>query len=122
MLFHANDLGMLCLQLRPVLIVLELAPLTLRKLKDDKKTREIQNLLYAKSSQLTPTHAPPGGWKGDSPVPKMAECLRDPPERNIPARFTHTTRRSNRRDSLLPLEVKCTCELTHREMPAHALS
>ena len=44
MLFHANDLGMLCLQLRPVLIVLELAPLTLRKLKDDNKTREIQNL------------------------------------------------------------------------------
>ena len=38
-----------CQQLRPVLIVLELAPLTLRTLKDDNKTREIQNLL--KSSE-----------------------------------------------------------------------
>ena len=33
-----------CLKLRPVLVDLELAPLTPRKLKDDNKTREIQNL------------------------------------------------------------------------------
>ena len=31
-------------QLRPIFIVLELAPLTPSKLKDDKKTHEIQNL------------------------------------------------------------------------------
>ena len=69
MLFHANDLGMLCLQLRPVLIVLELAPLTLRKLKDDKKTREIQNL---RKIILTPPPPPnPGGGKGG--LSKMAQ-------------------------------------------------
>ena len=69
MLFHANDLGMLCLQFRPVLIVLELAPLTLRKLKDDKKTREIQNL---RKIILTPPPPPnPGGGKGG--LSKMAQ-------------------------------------------------
>ena len=43
--------------MRPVLIVLELAPVTLRK-KDDNKTREIQNL--RKSSQ----YPLPRGGKG----------------------------------------------------------
>ena len=53
-----------CLQLRYVLIALELAPLTLRKLKDDKKTREIQNV--KKSSQ------PPPPGRGNVGISKMA--------------------------------------------------
>ena len=45
-----------CRQLRPVLIVLELGPLTLRKLKDDNKTREIQNLRKSTRYPLLKEH------------------------------------------------------------------
>ena len=43
-----------CLKLRPVLVDLELAPLTLRKLKDDNKTREIQQLRKLSRHPLPP--------------------------------------------------------------------
>ena len=57
-----------CQQLRPVLMVLELASMTLRKLKDDNRAREIQNIL-----QIISILPSPGGGKGD--FPRWRECL-----------------------------------------------
>ena len=50
-----------------VLIVLELAPLTLRKLKDDNKTREIQNL---QNPLLPPPRSGEGGLTKMARIPK----------------------------------------------------
>ena len=62
-----------CLRLGPVLIVLELVPLTLRKLKDDNKAREIQ--IFCKSSRypLTPCTPPGGGTGGFSKMARVPE-------------------------------------------------
>ena len=62
-----------CRQLGPVLIVLELVPLTLQKLKDDNKAREVQ--IFCKSSRypLTPC-TPPAGGQGA--FPRWRECLK----------------------------------------------
>ena len=48
-----------CQQLRPVLIVLELAPLTPKKIFDDKTNRE-----NSKVTQIFTTPPPPGGERG----------------------------------------------------------
>ena len=60
--------GISCPQLRPVLIVLELAPLTQRKLKYDNKTHKIQKFMHIISIPCTP---PPSGGEGG--LSKMAQ-------------------------------------------------